>query len=63
MEISRRENQMASPQVDKVARAICKAEGWNYWPLDLIEPDSGDEEMVKYFYKAAEAAIEAMEEK
>ena len=51
----------ASPKVDKVARAICKADGWAFWPMDQIEPDSGDEEMCRHYYKAAQAAIEAME--
>jgi len=50
-----------SPQVDRVARAICKSEGFSFWPLDMIEPDSGDLAMVEHFYTAAQAAIEAME--
>lgn len=50
-----------SPQVDKVARAICKFEGLAHWPLDMIEPDSGDIAMCEHYYGAAQAAIEAME--
>lgn len=45
--------------VEKVAKAIYKAEGWTHWPMDSTDPDRDADEVCDKYLKMARAAITA----
>jgi hypothetical protein len=51
-----------NPVVEKVARAIYAASGWDRWPLDLVDPPSDANEVAEKYKTMAMAAINAFRE-